>query len=497
MPTFKPVIRGMRSDGYGQVYIRVTHNRAIGYIKTDKMVAQSDLSKKGEIKDSAVSKYCSEQIYYYNSLLNDKDTTAMSLQEVIQYITTANTDICFSDYATRHIDKMFNEGHERNSRTYRLAVNNLERYLGTTKVMCAHLTPAVLTRWIESLGSTHRAKEQYPVCVRQIYKAALLDFNDESKGIVRIKNNPWARVKIPKADRTTKHAITAEEAREFFFAPLPPTKQTEPLSELGQDVAKLVLCLAGINTIDLFGLQKSDYKKGVIGYKRAKTRSTRRDEAYFEIQVEPILYPLMEKYKTAPNDPYLLNFHKRFCDADSFNANVNTGIKQICKSMGLPKETWYSVYTFRYTWATVAQNDCAANIAEVGFGMNHSGSHTVTRGYIMLDFSPAWELNAKVIDFIFFSTARSKQGLAKDVDEPKEALFRISKKKMVEGTAYFKGEILAHVQDIGFGTVNDVIKELVKQLPDTIPHRTIVQFRIRNVDSGKEVFYERMKGKGF
>lgn len=203
--------------------------------------------------------------------------------------------------------------------------------------------------------------------------------------------------------RTTKHAITAEEAREFFFAPLPPTKQTEPLSELGQDVAKLVLCLAGINTIDLFGLQKSDYKKGVIGYKRAKTRSTRRDEAYFEIQVEPILYPLMEKYKTAPNDPYLFNFHKRFCDADSFNANVNTGIKQICKSMGLPKETWYSVYTFRYTWATVAQNDCAANIAEVGFGMNHSGSHTVTRGYIMLDFSPAWELNAKVIDFIFFS----------------------------------------------------------------------------------------------
>ena len=53
----------MRSDGYGQVYIRVTHNRAISYIKTDKMVAQSDLSKKGEIKDSAVSKYCSEQIY--------------------------------------------------------------------------------------------------------------------------------------------------------------------------------------------------------------------------------------------------------------------------------------------------------------------------------------------------------------------------------------------------------------------------------------------------
>ena len=65
----------MRSDGYGQVYIRVTHNRAISYIKTDKMVAQSDLSKKGEIKDSAVSKYCSEQIYYFNSLLENPEWT--------------------------------------------------------------------------------------------------------------------------------------------------------------------------------------------------------------------------------------------------------------------------------------------------------------------------------------------------------------------------------------------------------------------------------------
>ena len=34
--------------------------------------------------------------------------------------------------------------------------------------------------------------------------------------------------------------------------------------------------------------------------------------------------------------------------------------------------------------------------------MNHSHGRTITRGYIKLDFSPAWELNAKVIDFIFF-----------------------------------------------------------------------------------------------
>ena len=92
----------------------------------------------------------------------------------------------------------------------------------------------------------------------------------------------------------------------------------------------------------------------------------------------------------------------------------------------------------------VAQNDCGANIAEVGFAMNHSHRHTVTRGYIKIDFSPAWELNKKVIDFIFFSNAKSKQGEAKNLNCPKDKLFRLSPKAMIYARAYFRGEVLAY-----------------------------------------------------
>ena len=215
------------------------------------------------------------------------------------------------------------------------------------------------------------------------------------------------------------------------------------------------------------------------------------------MRVEPILLPLFEKYKSDENDPYLFRFHKRFSNSDSFNANVNRGIKQICESMGMAASDYYSAYTFRHTWGTVAQNDCKATIAEVGFAMNHSHGHTVTRGYIKIDFSPAWKLNKKVVDFIFFSKKKSKQGKAKGVEEPKNKLFRLSPKKMVYGAAYYKGKTLAEITDIGFGTVDAVVKELVKQLPETIPTRAKVQFLIRNVDNGKEVVYEHTKGKGF
>lgn len=154
-------------------------------------------------------------------------------------------------------------------------------------------------------------------------------------------------------------------------------------------------------------------------------------------------------------------------------------------------------YIFRHTWATIAQNDCGANIYEVAFGMNHSHGFNITRGYMKLDFTPAWELNAKIIDFIFFSDEQSKQGKALDLEEPKDALFRISPKRMIYGRAYFKGKVVGELTDIGFSNVDEVIARLVKQLPKDIPTGCNVQFRLTNCDTQKEAVYERSKGKGF
>ncbi len=56
--------------------------------------------------------------------------------------------------------------------------------------------------------------------------------------------------------------------------------------------------------------------------------------------------------------------------------------------------------------------------------------------------------------------------------------------------------MLAELSDIGFGTVGEVVDRLAKQLPDTIPTGCVVQFRIKNIDTGHEVVYEHTKGKG-
>lgn len=492
MATMKACVQRARKDGFFPVYIRVTHNRSSLYIKTDKMVTKRELSKSKDITDPVVMQFCSTLILDYQSKLNAVDTRSWTARMIVDFLEKGDGDLCFSDYARRHIDRLIDNGQERNARNYQLALRHMERFFGTTKVKFPMLTSTNMTKWIKTMEQTNRAKEMYPVCMRQVFRAATTELNDYDTGLIRVKTNPWVKVKIPQAERPGKKAISAEDCRKFFAAPLPESRMKSPLPELGRDVAMMVLCLAGINTVDLYNLKKEDCHGGIIHYRRAKTMRSRADGAYFEMRVPEILKPLFGKY--ASDDERLFSFHARHTTSDSFCANVNIGIRKICESMGMAKEDRYSVYTFRHTWGTVAQNDCGATIPEVAFGMNHSAGHRITRGYIKLDFTPAWELNERVVDFILFSDQASKQA-RQDTEET--GVFRISPKMLIKAAAFFQGKCLAGFEDIGCSNTDEVIRRLVASLPADLPARCIVQFKIVNLDNGKVAVYERQKGKGF
>ncbi len=49
---------------------------------------------------------------------------------------------------------------------------------------------------------------------------------------------------------------------------------------------------------------------------------------------------------------------------------------------------------------------------------------------------------------------------------------------MVKGTVFFKGNVLGEIQDIGFSNVEQVIKQLTKFIPDDMPHRATLHFRV-------------------
>ena len=63
---------------------------------------------------------------------------------------------------------------------------------------------------------------------------------------------------------------------------------------------------------------------------------------------------------------------------------------------------------------------------------------------------------------------------------------------LVKGTLYFKGKILKTLEDIGYNNIEEVIAVLMKDLPDTIPPRSMVLIRIEIKDKNLRQDYQRM-----
>ena len=485
MATLKATVKSKRKDGMYVVYIRFAHNRKVSYLRTSWMVNDKGLSRnKKDILDPYVIQQTSKLIDQYYNTLNRIDTQHWTVKEIVDYIQKGKDGISFSMYARKHIEKMKARGQERTSRDYKWALYSLEKYAGNNEVMFSQLTYLFLSRWIDSLSQTARSKNKYPINIRQIHKAAMLEYNDEERGIQLI-TNPWPKITIPKEDTPNKRAISPNLLRKFFAVVPDFRRFTHPLQELGQDVALISFCMCGINSIDLFFAKKSQYHNGIFHYNRRKTSKSRSDNAYFEIRVPQFIKPTFEKYLSKNiESPWLFDFQDRLSTSDSFNANVNAGISQICKKVS--PDFHASLYSFRHSWATIAQSGCGASLGDVDFALNHS-TYKMARIYTKIDYSPAWDLNEKVIDYIFFSNKEPDNN-----EDSTKSFERMSKYNIIRGEVFISGDCVSIIEDSGFTNVEQVITQLLSAFPEDVERPINVQIKISNLDKKQTQLYQRI-----
>ena len=182
--------------------------------------------------------------------------------------------------------------------------------------------------------------------------------------------------------------------------------------------------------------------------------------------------------------PWLFDFQDRLSTSDSFYANVNAGISQICKKVS--SDFHASLYSFRHSWATISQNGCGASLGDVDFALNHS-TYKMARVYTKIDYSPAWELNEKVIDYIFFSN--------EDIENREDSgssFERMSKYNLIRGEAFFRGECVSIIEDSGFTNVEQVITRLLSSLHEDVPHPSKIQIKITNLDKKQTQLYLKL-----
>jgi integrase len=354
------------------------------------MVVHKSGIRKGEIAEHTILANCAIQIRRYVEKLNAVDIGGWTVGEVKKFLVSELEGISFTVFAEEYIKKMKMAGRKKPAANYSSAFNSLKKHMRKDDILFQDITTKTIMKWIESLSDTARAKNMYPIAIKKLFEDGCMEYNEYDRDIIRIKNQPFKVVKIPDADVPAKRSVEAEVLRRISaVAP------SCPREDLAHDVMHIVLRLAGINTVDLFGLDKEAYAGGKIRYNRTKTKGERKDRAYMEIAVQDELLPLFAKYTGGEK---LFNFSERYADADNFARAVNTGLESLCLKARVQVIT---VYWLRHTWATVAQNECGASTELVGFCLNHASAHRTTEGYIKKDYSPIDRLNRRVVDFIF------------------------------------------------------------------------------------------------
>ena len=167
---------------------------------------------------------------------------------------------------------------------------------------------------------------------------------------------------------------------------------------MARDVFVLSFCLAGTNVADIYHMKRDAIRAGRISYERRKTRSRRKDSAYISMAFPEEIDPLIQRYRARrPDTGRLFCFAEDYRDHEVFCSSVNEGLKTVAERCGIkvPLSSYYA----RFSFATIARNDCDISKDDISMDLNHRAAKLeVTDGYIRKDWSIVDRTIRKVVE---------------------------------------------------------------------------------------------------
>lgn len=414
--TFKAVVYAhhKKEDGTYNVKIRVTHRRQKRHISTNVFVTSKDLTRGLKIKNAATNDQLKQLVEHYQQIaatIPPARAEVMTVAEVVAYITSYEKQhgafrLDFIKFGNDVVQEMLECGRRGTGLYYKSALVALKRFLERDHIDISEITVQLLEDFCTFIKNEparpkrvkgERAPSSYLGAVRILHNKAKERYNDEDAGIIRIPLSPFKRFKVPKPPITRKRSITVEQLQAIMRVKDGNTIDSRITT--ARDVFLLSFGLIGMNSVDLYNATEYDGKR--ITYKRTKTRSRRADEAKISILVEPCVRPLVDKYRD-PTGQRVFNFHRRYASKDTFNANINRGLKLI-GAMESVRVDDLEFYAARHTWATLARNKADVDKATIHEALNHVDEEMrVTDIYIDRDYSQQDAANRRVLELVQF-----------------------------------------------------------------------------------------------
>lgn len=424
MATFKAEVYAhqRKADGTYNIKIRVTQNQRKRYLATPWYVTKDDLTRSLKLKNQKYIDLTDDLIRSYRSKCDRLGTAikGMGVDEVVAFIekpVEESWDLDIVEYTRQYIRHLEETGHDGNAQTYRIAINNLIKFVGREKVSVKEITVRFLKRWAEWIPNNGRVTQEkdrkgkvvketvtenkfathnYLSRIRAIHNRAKKEFNDEDAGIIRIPNSPFAHFDMPKQPVPEKRALTLDQMQRLVQLPYKdsPYPNTNRYN-FALDMFILSFALVGMNAVDLYNC--TDCKDGRITYERIKTKNRRADRARISIKIQPEIQALIDKYRD-PSGERVFKFYRMYSSMSTLHHSLSYGLSKVAEAIGLDELDFYAA---RHTWATLAQNNAHIDKWTVHTALNHVDDSTrITDTYIKKSWEPIDKANRKVLNLV-------------------------------------------------------------------------------------------------
>ena len=413
--TIKPVIMRaqQRSDGSYNVKIRVTFKRKYRILSTNLTAYPRDLARSGEIKGTVLmdANKIVEKMYSAVADLNWFEMDMMDVDDVVRHIrVTLRSRTAFSLDFFQYANRFLSSRKESTALTYKTALASFRKFLGRDNFDINEFTVPILKNFVNYLDSTPKGNRNgetslarkkgvsaraYTRKLSAIYSEALDEYNDEDSGIVRIKGNPFKKLKVDALPSVAKISKTPEFIQKLIDAVADPA--TKENQRWALEVYLISFALMGANTADMVLMRKAD--KGVVTYCRAKTRDRRADNAEMRVRLEPCVEPLLARHAD-PTGRLLLDLEGKWSSVSSINAKLRALLAAWAESND---EDPFTIYSARHSWATIGRsNRVGLSKSLIGECLGHSTNQLVDV-YAEKDWTILWEANKKVLEIFDWS----------------------------------------------------------------------------------------------
>jgi len=329
--------------GKVNIKIRIANNKTTRYISTRFDILPTEWEKGqviGHINAAFINLELKSICLDYEKRLFPLNIDDFSASRIVEVLTTKNDIRDFTAFYLQFIEKKrtINAG---TTELYERTLKKIQKYDSRKPILFEDINPGWLEDFEADMKKEGMKKSSIAIHMKNIKSVfnRAINFN-----IVPLGLYPFRRYKIEYDKETEKRAVTLDEIRLIrdFKSPWPAT-------QMSADIFMLSFYLAGINSVDLYGLTGIT-GNGRILYERAKTHRK------YSIKVEPEARELIEKLKGKKK---FLIFQELYPNPHNLTCAINKGLKRMNIVEGL------QYYSARHTFATIAKNEIYRDVEKV------------------------------------------------------------------------------------------------------------------------------------